>query len=133
MEQNSKQILVFRKDLKCRKGKIAAQAGHGYMAFLTKGLTFGGLVFRARPMSETFIQEIQHWLEHSFRKICVSVDSEEALLEVHNKAIAAGLESHLITDNGTTEFNGIPTNTCCAIGPHWDDSFEGITDHLPLY
>jgi PTH2 family peptidyl-tRNA hydrolase len=38
----------------------------------------------------------------------------------------------MIEDNGATEFNGVKTKTCCAIGPHSDEKFEGVTDHLPL-
>jgi PTH2 family peptidyl-tRNA hydrolase len=76
--------------------------------------------------------EIDHWLSNSFRKICVYVNSEEELDALKEKAEESGLEVHLIIDNGATEFNGIPTKTCLAIGPHWDHKFEGITDHLPL-
>jgi PTH2 family peptidyl-tRNA hydrolase len=54
------------------------------------------------------------------------------LIDLHQKALDSGLISHLIEDNGATEFNGIKTLTCCAIGPHFDERFEGVTDHLPL-
>jgi len=43
------------------------------------------------------------------------------------------LETHLITDNGTTEFNSVPTNTCIAIGPDYSDKIDMITKHLKLY
>jgi peptidyl-tRNA hydrolase len=48
------------------------------------------------------------------------------------KALEAGLMSYLIEDNGATEFGGIKTATCVAIGPHYDERFEEITDNLPL-
>jgi PTH2 family peptidyl-tRNA hydrolase len=38
----------------------------------------------------------------------------------------------MIEDNGATEFNGVKTKTCCAIGPAIEEKFVGITDHLPL-
>jgi PTH2 family peptidyl-tRNA hydrolase len=76
--------------------------------------------------------EIKHWLENSFKKIVCYVNSEEELVELHQKALDAGLMSHLIEDNGATEFNGVKTKTAVAIGPAWDHKFEGITDHLPL-
>lgn len=139
--KNSKQILVVRKDLNMRKGKIAAQCCHGSMAFLTKESTVewfhGGFenasyFFKKYIPSDGYPQVIRHWLENSFRKICVYVNSEEELVEIHEKALAAGLISHLVEDNGATEFNGVKTRTVAVIGPAWDEDFVGITDHLPL-
>jgi PTH2 family peptidyl-tRNA hydrolase len=123
-----------------RKGKIAAQCCHASMSFLTKG---GGVYCNLGtgiPQVDYFMSsveyshadEINHWLRNSFRKICVYVNSEEELEAVHQKALDSGLMSHMIEDNGATEFNGVKTKTCCAIGPHVDGKFEGITDHLPL-
>ncbi len=137
---NTKQIIVIRKDLNMRKGKMCAQASHASMAFLTKELKPTtkfpelGMPYHANPFTVRVenVQEIYHWLENSFRKICVYVNSEEELKEVHQKALDKGLISHIIEDNGATEFNGVKTLTCCAIGPNWDEKFEGITDHLPL-
>lgn len=125
----TKQVIVIRKDLKMRTGKMCAQASHASMAFLTRGLDYiGNGYYRWYCDSE----EIMHWLENSFRKICVYVNSEQELLDIHQKALGAGLISHIIEDNGATEFHGVETLTCCAIGPHEDSKFEGLTDHLPL-
>ena len=127
----------MRKDLNMRKGKMIAQGSHASMAFLTKGMYWASVNDGFEFSTETIydwreVEEINHWLNNSFRKICVYVNSEEELRELHQKALDNGLISHMITDNGATEFNGVPTMTCCAIGPHWDSKFEGITDHLPL-
>jgi PTH2 family peptidyl-tRNA hydrolase len=35
-------------------------------------------------------------------------------------------------DAGLTEFNGVPTKTCIAIGPNWSDEIDEITGHLKL-
>jgi PTH2 family peptidyl-tRNA hydrolase len=137
---DTKQIIAIRKDLNMRKGKIAAQASHASMSFLTKnmailtdydydhmvGTKYGDVSFGPHAL------EIEHWLNHSFRKICVYVNSEQELDDLHQKALDAGLISHMIIDNGATEFNGVPTKTCLAIGPHDDTKFKGLTDHLPL-
>ena len=74
----------------------------------------------------------QIWTNSGFTKICVRVDSEEELLAIHQKALNVNLESHLITDSGRTEFNGVPTNTCIAIGPDYSDTIDQITGHLKL-
>jgi PTH2 family peptidyl-tRNA hydrolase len=137
--KNTKQVIIWRNDLKVRTGKKMAMASHASMAFLTKDSsgvipnqdTVSGSWFE-KSIEDKYADDINHWLENSFRKIVCYVNSEEELLEVHQKALDAGLISHLIEDNGATEFNGVKTKTCIAIGPHWDEKFNGITDHLPL-
>jgi len=138
---NTKQVIVIRKDLNMRKGKMIAQGSHASMAFLTKqGGLYCNLGTGLKPVdyfmtevNEDQVNEIAHWLRNSFRKICVYVNSEEELVAVHQKAIDSGLISHLIIDNGKTEFHNIPTATCLAVGPAWDHKFIGVTDHLPLF
>lgn len=134
--ENTKQVIIWRNDLKVRTGKKMAMASHASMSFLTKNLNIsqtidsnGALVFFA---ALCLSDEINHWLENSFRKICVYVNSEQELKDLHQKALDSGLMSHMIEDNGATEFNGVKTLTCLAIGPAWESKFEGLTDHLPL-
>jgi PTH2 family peptidyl-tRNA hydrolase len=60
------------------------------------------------------------------------VDSHAELLEIFTKAKLAGIPCILITDNGTTEFHGVPTDTCIAVGP-WDATeIDKITGGLKL-
>ena len=137
---NTKMVIVVRKFPSLRTGKYCSQVAHASMAFLTKG---GGVYcnlgtsipqvdYFMSPVEESHVQEINHWLRNSFRKICVYVNSEEELEAVHQKALDNRLMSNMIEDNGATEFNGVKTKTCCAIGPAIDKKFVGITDHLPL-
>jgi len=67
------------------------------------------------------------------RKVTVKVGSEQELLGVYDKALAAGLVVHMITDRGLTEFGGIPTRTCLAVGPDYDDLIDPVTGDLELY
>lgn len=133
---NTKQVIVIRKDLKMRRGKEISQACHSSMAFLTKemycAISNDGFEFSTKDFNTEQTEEINHWLHNSFRKICVYVNSEEDLKDLHQKAIDKGMISHIIEDNGATEFNGVKTLTALAIGPHADEKFEGLTDHLPL-
>jgi PTH2 family peptidyl-tRNA hydrolase len=62
----------------------------------------------------------------------VYVNSEEELLALYAKAMEAGIITSLITDAGLTEFNGVPTNTCIAVGPDFEDKIDSITGGLPL-
>lgn len=117
-----------------RKGKMVAQGAHASMAVL---LNLGGMEERSAGGASVFFtfpltKPLEEWLEGAFTKVCVSVDSEEELLEVVAKAKEAGVLNALITDSGLTEFNGVPTNTCAAIGPDYPEKLAPITGHLKL-
>lgn len=121
-----KQVIVMRHDLGMRRGKQIAQGAHAAMSFLTHRLQQGTL--RLQEMTD----EQQKWLTGSFAKVCCRVDSEEELMEIHARAVEAGLEVHLITDSGRTEFHGQPTRTCLAIGPAAASAIDPITGNLQL-
>lgn len=129
-----KQVIVMRTDLNMRKGKMIAQGAHAAMMFLTKRLAIDhGL---SEPDSKTIpmfckLSNVELiWTTTNFKKICVRVDSEEELLKIHQAAQNAGLESHLCTDSGLTEFAGIHTNTAIAIGPDEAEKIDKITGLL---
>ena len=122
-----KQVIVMRHDLKMRRGKQIAQGAHASMSFLCRRLQEGHSV-SLNDFSETQ----QAWLTGSFAKVCCRANSEEELLEIRDRAQDAGLEVHLITDSGKTEFHGQPTNTCLAIGPDLAEKIDTITGHLQL-
>lgn len=123
-----KQVIVIRKDLKMRRGKEIAQAAHASIAFLTKKIR------PANTLSFAFLNiEECEWINGIFTKICVCVNSEQELLDIHEKALAANLTSHLIEDCGLTEFHGVATKTCLAIGPNYATDIDKITGHLTLY
>jgi len=42
------------------------------------------------------------------------------------------VECHVITDNGKTEFGGIPTKTCLALGPDLSEKIDEVTGDLKL-
>lgn len=125
----------MRKDLNMRKGKMVAQGAHASMAVILN--FFESIVDRMDDSTKYFAQfeknsPVQQWLEGKFTKICVSVDSEQQLIEIFNDAQAAKLPCAMITDSGLTEFNGVPTKTCCAIGPWHSEEIDKITGHLKL-
>lgn len=115
-----KQIIVMRTDLNMRKGKMVAQGAHASLKVLLDNLSDWD--WKAR----------EEWLAGSFTKVCVRASSEEALLEVYENALVSGLHASLIVDSGRTEFNGVPTKTCIAIGPEFPERLVGVTDHLKL-
>jgi PTH2 family peptidyl-tRNA hydrolase len=117
-----KQVLVVRNDLGIRKGKMVAQGSHASMAFMAQRW------LRGQEPNPTQ----RRWLEEGQAKICVRADSEEHLLQIQQQALNRGLTCHLITDAGHTEFNGIPTKTCLAIGPNKSDEIDVVTGELKL-
>lgn len=122
-----KQVIVLRKDLNKRKGKMIAQGAHASMAaILDLGSSSGGRL--TIPLDE----RTAPWLKGLFTKVCVYVTSEAELLEIHEKARAAGLITALIQDAGLTEFGGVPTYTAVAVGPDRADQIDLITGYLPL-
>jgi len=127
---NVKQVIVLRKDLNMRKGKMVAQGAHASMAVL---LDRGGIHPDTMHRYEiSMTPEMEQWLEGNFAKICVSVDSEEQLLFVHSAAENANIPCSLIQDAGLTEFDGVPTYTAVAIGPGYAEDIDKITGLLKL-
>ena len=136
-----KQVIVIRKDLKMRRGKEIAQGSHASMAFLSNRirkeldqkhpLPWAGTV-KLLDVLHLSEQEIE-WIKNSFAKVTVRVNSEEELMEVKQKAEDEGLVCELIVDSGKTEFDGVPTPTCIAIGPDDAEKIDKVTGDLKLY
>jgi PTH2 family peptidyl-tRNA hydrolase len=123
-----KQVIVIRKDLKMRRGKEIAQGAHASVKFISHRIQAH---LKGEPL--TLSDAELAWFEGNFKKICLIVNSEDELLEIHQKAQDNGLVSSLIQDRGITEFSGVPTYTCLAIGPDEPDKINQITGHLKLY
>jgi len=126
--EEPKQIIVVRKDLKMTPGKLSAQVSHASL----------GALFQSRTNDTDFIyidlekdSAIEKWLNERFTKVVVYVKSEQALINVYEKAKAKGLNCVLIKDSGFTEFDE-PTLTCVGIGPHFPSDFDGVTNKLRL-
>ncbi|MBE6576461.1 MAG: aminoacyl-tRNA hydrolase [Ruminococcaceae bacterium] len=137
----SKMMIVMRRDLKMRKGKIAAQAGHACIDAVLMALTREGRLgdlemisggMELKPTDKP-ASSLSDWFTHGCAKICVYVDSEDALLEIAQKAEERGIIASVITDAGMTEFHGIPTKTCLALEPLPAEIADELTGSLPLY
>ena len=118
-----KQVIVMRRDLGMRRGKEIAQGAHASMIWLA---------LRIRQPGYAFTEAERRWLDGAFTKVCVRVDSEEELLAVVQRAQGAGVLVQLCVDAGRTEFHGVPTPTCCAVGPDYPERIDPITGHLKL-
>ena len=121
-----KQVIIIRRDLKMRRGKEIAQGSHASMMWLSERIQ---KFFPHAVLSK----EEWDWIKGTFTKVVCQIDSEESLKEVHQKALDAGLTSHIVIDSGKTEFNGVPTPTAVAIGPNEAEKIDEITKTLKLY
>lgn len=142
MAYRSKQMLIVRRDLKMRKGKIAAQASHASVEAVLRAIVkenrraelttdSEGYAFLDAPEGEE--SPLTDWFRYGMAKICVYVDSEEALLELDRWAREAGVITALIQDAGLTEFHGEPTYTALAFEPLEAETADALTGGLPLY
>lgn len=129
---SSKQVIILRKDLNMRKGKLVAQGSHASLkVFFDKlKLTESDGEYCASFLVDS-PQELD-WIRGSFTKIAVSVNSEQELLDIYKKAKDANILCSLVQDAGRTEFHGIPTYTAVAIGPADSEEIDKITGGLSL-
>ena len=147
MSYDVKQVLIFRKDLNMRMGKVAAQIAHGSLkVFLDRKIAdLSNIVIHEEEIfdnhsvislkdfneNETLIlkidKDMMEWVNGGFAKIVLSVDSEADLDEIYKLAEEAGLPTCQIIDSGKTEFHGVPTKTVVAIGPAKSELIDKIT------
>ena len=128
-----KQVIVIRKDLNMRKGKMIAQGAHASM---------GAILSVAKKENDKFtidlldekneLSDLGLWLTGKFKKITVYVNSEKELLDLAKKAEDKKLINALILDSGLTEFDGKPTYTALAIGPSESNKVNELTGGLSL-
>ena len=115
----SKQMIVMRRDLKMRKGKIAAQAGHACVEATLMALAREGRLDQIRATQDwVYVDHAEQdrspltdWFDAGVAKVCVYVDGEE----------------------GMTEFHGEATFTCLAFEPLPAEKIDPLTGDLPLY
>lgn len=143
----AKQMIVVRRDLKMRKGKIAAQAGHACVEAVLMALAqqqrldqvrlvqddHGTPVFATVAHAPQDESALTRWFDAGVAKVCVYVDSEQALLDLAQAGRERGFVVSLIQDAGFTEFHGQPTYTCLAFEPLAPEQIDPLTGDLPLY
>ena len=136
----TKLAIIVRKDLKMNKGKLMAQASHAVLGvILNQGYYVNCDCLEGCPETEEFIlpykttSALYDWLKNAYTKVTLAVNSDAELLAYEQAAKEAGLPCKLITDCGYTVFNGVPTNTCLAIGPAWNEEIDAICSELKLY
>lgn len=106
--------------------------------FMTKKLKgevsdWNGKFYEDTMCSALFTYEEIEWMNGLFTKICLVVDDEAQLRALYDKAKLAELTVYMVIDAGLTEFAGVPTLTCVAIGPHESEKIDAVTKGLDLF
>lgn len=128
-----KQVIVMRTDLNMRKGKMAAQASHASMAVILNMMESEyNELYERRHLTIPNGSALDAWLNGPFKKICVGIDSEQALNDLFDRVQEARIPVSKIIDSGLTEFGGEKTLTCIAIGPDYPEKIDPFTKDLKL-
>lgn len=129
--KSPKLVIILRKDLAMSVGKVGAQVGHAVQKALFAYAQPNPI---SRSMVVTLSDAAYEWLHNGeFKKIILAGSSEQHLIDLYVAANAAKLNTRLVTDNGLTEFDGVKTLTCLAIGPDYPDKIDPITRSLRRY
>ena len=136
MNMKTKQVIILRKDLNMRKGKMVAQGAHASMKVILDNTVReyqreGDRHVCREIKIDKLDDALLDWVNGTFTKICVGVESEQKLFNVYGLAKEANLPCSIILDAGLTEFNE-PTYTAVAIGPADSDEIDKITGELKL-
>jgi peptidyl-tRNA hydrolase, PTH2 family len=123
-----KQVIVVRRDVNMRKGKLATQVAHASMKFILDNNESE----RADELLVKLSNVEALWITGPFTKVVVGCDSEDDLKRLIARAEIDGIEVHTVIDSGATEFHGVPTLTCAAFGPDKSEVIDEITGHLKL-
>lgn len=128
----AKQVLVMKKFPKgLRTGKYVAQGAHASVgALLSIGDVNADQTALTIPLTDPFVKE---WILGPFAKVTLQVDTDQELVDIYRKALAADLPVSLIKDAGRTEFGGVATLTAVGIGPGSIEAIDAITGDLSLF
>lgn len=84
-----KMVIVVRKDLKMKTGKIAAQVGHGVLGAYKQSIS-------------RYPEKVLEWENNGQPKIVLKVQSQEELERVRNSSQEVGVVAVCIRDAGRT-------------------------------
>jgi peptidyl-tRNA hydrolase, PTH2 family len=140
-EDAPKQVIIIRKDLNMRKGKMVAQGAHASMKVIIDMMTrdettkfTGDIPFNIVEYRTSFLKNsaVEQWITGIFKKIVVGAETLSELTEAYEEAKRQGIPCSIIEDAGLTEFGGNVTITAVAIGPDDPEKIDKITSHLKL-
>jgi|688.fasta_scaffold684913_1 peptidyl-tRNA hydrolase len=124
--KNVKQAIIVRKDLKLHKSKLAGFASQASMKFLIDN----NEAARGDELIVKLSQEEVQWIEESFPKSILGVDSHDALVDVIFRAELLGLNTYSVFEEKSSKPDENAQLVCAALGPDDEDLINQITGHL---
>ena len=118
-----KQVIVVRADLRLSHGKFGSQVGHAVM---------GAYFDQMDRWGEIGPDMVGAWNDEGKKKVCLRVDSEEALLALAQQCEDANIGHYLVRDAGRTEL-APDTPSALGIGPEFNRHVNKITGDLELF
>ena len=120
-----KQVIIVRKDLNLRKTELASQVATASMGFLLENNESE----RNDEINVKLSREEVMWLNGSFEKVIVGVDSEQDLRDLMFKAEMEGIGVYPVLSRLRNKFDDT-TITCAALGPDDSNIIGHVTGHL---
>jgi PTH2 family peptidyl-tRNA hydrolase len=121
-----KQVIVVRKDLNLRKTELASQVATASMGFLLENNESE----RNDEINVKLSNEEVLWLNGSFEKLIVGVDSEEDLRDLMFKAELEGIGVYPVHGKLKSGHEDDITIMCAALGPDDSNVINHVTGHL---
>jgi PTH2 family peptidyl-tRNA hydrolase len=112
-------VVLVRKDLGMKKGKVAAQTAHAIIGACYKTLD--------TAITQSFMEQS---LER--RIVCLRVASEADMLKIQAQMEEMNVNTFIQVDVGLTQVPAY-SKTAMAIGPDLTDKIAPLIKHLPLY
>jgi peptidyl-tRNA hydrolase, PTH2 family len=144
-ENAPKQVIIIRKDLNMRKGKMIAQGAHASIAvifnymspsyskpFVGKGMERQPFHFDIDLPDDETGKKMKEWMTGIFKKIVVGAENLQEMVDAYQEAKRQGIPCSIIEDAGLTEFGGNVTITAVAIGPDDPEKIDKITGKFKL-
>lgn len=121
-----KQVIIVRKDLNLKKTELATQVATASMGFLFENNESE----RNDVISVKLSNEEVEWINGSFEKQIVAVDSERALRDLMFRAELEGIGVYPVhcKVKGFDDDDG--TITCAALGPDDSKVIKNVIGHL---
>lgn len=126
-----KQVIVVRRDLKMRPGKMAAQVAHAAIKVILDRGSFIGASCRDFFIPQ-MTEEMKYWMGVSFTKIVLSAQNEADILELEKKAKELNIPHAVMIDDGWAEYHADKVVTCIALGPANSDTLNKLIKDFPL-
>ncbi|BCS90934.1 MAG: peptidyl-tRNA hydrolase [Candidatus Micrarchaeota archaeon] len=117
-DEDIKQVIIIRNDLKMGKGKIASQAAHASLAAYKKVLSLDKKI-------------VECWEENGSKKVVLKIESLDKLNEILRKLEDFNIPYVVIIDRGLTQVEP-GTLTAVGIGPWLSESIDRVTRDLKL-